>query len=456
MSVAIEDVLRQYTQSRCCDDFGAYTETVHGWPAMAHHRLWHERLTAGDPRLIIIAPPASAKTTHVGIAYSCWSIGRDPGIHIGYVTNSADLAEDRSVAVRNTLVENGIYREVFPSVRADASRSWGQAEWYVKREATSDPHPTFRAVGIEGSIIGYRIDLLIADDICTPENMATEHQREMVYRNFTAKLLPRLTPDGRVIVIMTRWHHDDLAARLIAQGWPVLHTPALGEDGESYWPEFWPLSKLLEKRRELGSREFETQYQGRPTPEIGNILRWFPTYERLPAMKFTLQRWDTAWSEKKGADYSACVTLGLGEDNQIYVLSAWRDRLEVPELIQAMRAVAEREKPTWVVVEETASALRVVEQVRKLTMLPIITDRQRLRVDKVARVNAAAPEFEAERVRFPVRWHRNYGSWVEEVIGECKQFPYGRHDDYVDALCCGVLDVIERADRSRPASYRIV
>ena len=442
MPVTLSDAVA-YALAKCQRHFGLYTEAVHRWPAMAHHKPWHEVLTSGQPRAIIIAPPASAKTTHVGIAYSAHSIGNDPNIHIGYVTNSADLAEDRSVAVRNTIAENDLFRAVFPGVQPDTKRGWGQAEWFVKRDNSSDPHPTFRAVGIEGSIIGYRIDLLIADDICTPENMATAHQREMVYRNFTAKLLTRLTPEGRVIVIMTRWHHDDLAARLIAQGWPVLHTPALDSDGNSYWPDFWPTAKLHGIKAEIGSREFESQYQGNPTAEVGNILQWFPTYEKVPKLRLKIHRWDTAWSERQTADYSAMVSLGLGEDNNVYVLSGWRDRLDIPELALAVQALAEREKPNMIVLEQAARAEEVVKAVKRATMLPIVAEPVKARMDKVARVNAAAPTFEAGRVLFPARWHHNYGPWVEDLIEECKQFPQGKHDDMVDALVGGVLRLIQ-------------
>lgn len=451
---------------RCRRDLAFYGEVVHGWRAMSHHVPWHRALQDKNlNHLLIIAPPASAKSSHVGVSFTAWSIGHRPDLHVGYATNSDLLSYTRSMAVRDTIERNEVYQAVFPNVRPNAARGWGQADWFVERPDLSDPHPTFRACGLFGSITGFRFDLLVVDDVCTQESVATQLQRDKTWEWFNQTLLTRMTPDGRVVVIMTRWHHDDLAAHLIEQGWPTLHTEAI-HDGESYWPEEWPLSKLLAIRdgelREdgsrkggIGSRAFESHYQGRPTAEVGNILKWFPTYDQVPPLKMKLQRWDTAFSDKQTADYSACVNLGVGQDNNIYVLSAWRDRLEIPELIQAMKALAEREKPDYTIVEETATALRVVEQVKKLTMLPIITDRQKMRVDKVARVNAAAPEFESGRVLFPARYHRNWGPWVEEVIEECKGFPFGAHDDYVDALCCGVLDVVERIDRQTPMRYRI-
>lgn len=445
----------KYLFARCRDDFSLYCRVVHGWPAMSHHRVWHKHICDQEQeRIIIVAPPASAKTTHVGVAFTSWMIGKNPGIHIGYVTNSAELAEAKSVTVRNTVAENTMYKLVFPHVVPDKWRSWGQAEWFVERDAASDPHPTFRAVGIEGGIIGYRLDLIIADDVCTLENMSTAHQRDIIFRSFVAKLLPRLTPHGRVIIINTRWHHDDLTARLELQGWPILHTPALDDEDKSYWPEYWTAEKLRSRREEIGSREFETQYQGRPTADVGNILKWFPTYDRLPELRETIHRWDTAWSAKQTADFSACVSLGVGVDNNIYVLSGWQDRLEVPELCEAMIALYELEKPDKIIVEQTASAERVVKSVKARTMLPIFTEPVPKRMDKTARVNAASPYFEAGRVLFPARYHRNYGPWVEELIEQAKQFPYAQHDDWVDALVGGVLRLV--GPRGRPKIGRWV
>lgn len=444
MPTKTEDALA-YALALCRRNLSLYAEAVHGWPAMAHHKPWQQALMdGGQGRLLIIAPPASAKTNHVGVAFTAWAVGNKPTLHVGYATNSDLLSYTRSMAVRDTIERSNLYHAIFPGVLPDPGRGWGQAEWFVKREDISDKDPTFRACGLFASITGFRFDLLIVDDVCTQESVQTQLQRDKTWDWFNQTLMTRMTPDGRVIVIMTRWHHDDLAGRLIEQGWPVLHTPALDVQGASYWPDLWSEAKLADIKREIGSRAFEGHYQGHPTAEVGNILQWFPEYSQVPVLKGKLHRWDTAWGETQTADYSAMVSLGLGEDNNIYVLSAWRDRLDVPELALAVQALAEREKPTMVVLEEAARAKEVVKAVKRACMVDITTEPVPQRMDKVARVNAAAPTFESGRVLFPARYHANYGPWVEELITECKQFPYGQHDDMVDALVGGVLRIMRR------------
>jgi predicted phage terminase large subunit-like protein len=116
--------------------------------------------------------------------------------------------------------------------------------------------------------------------------------------------------------------------------------------------------------------------------------------------------------------------------------------MDTPEVALAVQALAEREHPTMIVLEEAARAKEVVKAVKRATMLPITTEPVPARMDKVARVNAASPSFESGRILFPARYHANYGPWVEELITECKQFPYGQHDDMVDALVGGVLRLV--------------
>ncbi len=439
----------------CRDYLDVYGLLAHGYPCKAHHMRWVKAAT--DPkirRLLIICPPAGAKTEWMGVINSSWAIGNNPEIRIGYITHSDSLSTARSMAVRDRISEDAMYHAIFPGVRLNEKRGQAQERWFVMRK-DKGPHPTFRACGFEGSITGNRFDLLIVDDMCTLENTRTEEQRDKIEEYFNQTLMTRLSPNGKVIVIMTRWHHDDLAGRLLKKGtWWLIHTPAV-ENGVSYWPKEWPMWALNEKLDELGSRAFEGQYQGRPTAEIGNILQWFPEYNRVPPLKFTMHRWDTAWSEKQSADYSAMVSIGLGEDNHMYVLSAWRDRLETHDLIEAIPAIADRENPTYVVLEHTGQAERAAEQVRKQTRWPVILEKAKVGMDKTARVNAAAPLFEGGKVLFPARFHSNYGPWVGQLISECKEFPRGKDDDMVDALVGGVLNIDERLGRGRPESWDV-
>jgi len=420
-----------------------YGEFVHSWKAMSHHLRWIEALEDESiRRLMIIQPPASAKTSWVGVAYSGWRIGKKPTRHLGYVTYSDVVSFGRSTAVRDTLLTPR-YQLVFPGVEPDEGKGWSQAYWYVKRADTGDVHPTFRACGLLGSIIAFRFDELICDDLCTQGNTQTEYLRDQTWAWWQSTLMTRLTPDGRIIYIGTRWHEDDLPARLMEQGgWEVIHVPAL-EDGTSYWPEFWPTERLLAKKEEMGSDAFECQYQGRPVAVGGNIFRWFSTYSQKPAMRATVQFWDTAYSQKQGADYSACTTWGYDDQGFIDALGAFQDRLDFPELCQAVQALYERDKPNYVFAEAKASGMSVFQEIRRQTGIPIIPVDFKGRQDKIARANSVAPYFENGKVRFPEK----YSPWKDMLICQLKAFPRGKYDDLVDSAVGAIIEIVDRVAR---------
>ncbi len=203
------------------------------WPA-AHHELWVELLT--DPRLarlLIIAPPGHAKSTWCTCIYPAWRIGREPNINILLVSATAAQASLFSQTVRETLRGNPAYAEVFPDVTPDRARGWSQAAWYVVRDAAANKDATLAACGVGGPIVGRRADLILVDDPCNERTTATKAMRDKLWRWFRQTLLTRLRPDGRVIVIMTRWGQDDLAAKLIQSGdFAVCHLRALSEGPE--------------------------------------------------------------------------------------------------------------------------------------------------------------------------------------------------------------------------------
>ena len=420
-----------------------YGEFVHGYKAMPHHLEWIEALEDESiRRLLIIAPPASAKTEWVGVIYSAWKVGKNPNKHLGYITYSDVVSFGRSTAVRDTLLTPQ-YQMIFPGIRPDEGKGWSQSYWYVKRPEVGDPHPTFRACGLLSSIIAFRFDELICDDLCTQGNTQTRYLRDQSWAWWQSTLMTRLSPGGRVVYIGTRWHENDLPAHLMQQeGWKVIHIPAI-EDKKSYWPSFWPIKALLDKKEEMGSDAFQCQYQGAPVAAEGNVFRWFNTYTQKPAMRAVVQFWDTAYSSKQTADYSACTTWGYGDDGFIYCLGAYKDRLDFPELCEAVEALYEQDKPTYVFAEARASGMSVFQEIQQQTGLPIIAVNYADNKDKIARAAAVTPHFESGKVRFPEK----YSPWKAMLIDELKAFPRGEHDDLVDSSVGAILQIIDRIGR---------
>lgn len=209
----------------------------------AHHWLWLQLMCNRDTRrLLIIAPPESAKTTWVVQAYLGCSIGFWPEWPRLIAAVSGPVAEKRGLALR-TMVEGDEWRKTFPGVARAAGMKWEQLEWSLAPDGQARPgrlHPTVSACGTGGSVIGARAREAVADDLLDFDNTRTAHQRNLVdtwlHNSFLSRLLARV---GRAIVIGTVWHHDDSYARIKGLGnWVVCHVPLLSE-GEEVYANLW-------------------------------------------------------------------------------------------------------------------------------------------------------------------------------------------------------------------------
>ncbi len=228
--------MRQETATRPLTDvareeLGAFgTQVFDLWPA-AHHEVWVELLS--DPRLnrlLIIAPPGHAKSTWCTIIYPAWLVGRQPSVNILLVSATAAQARLFSAGVREAVVGSPAFADIFPGLAPDRKRGWGQNAWFVQRPPDSNKDATVAACGVGGPLIGRRADVIIVDDPCDQANTTTVARRDKLWQWFRQTLLTRLRPNGRVIVVMTRWHEDDLAARLIRSGeFAVCHLRALSD-----------------------------------------------------------------------------------------------------------------------------------------------------------------------------------------------------------------------------------
>ncbi|MDI6769750.1 MAG: hypothetical protein QMD04_08745 [Anaerolineales bacterium] len=222
----------------------------------AHHWLWlrllcDERIT----KLLIIAPPESAKTTWAISAYLGCRIGFWPEQSIIIGSVSGPVAEKRALGLR-AAVESAEWQATFPDIlpiKASKGAKWETNEWSLAPGGKPRPgrlHPTVAAYGTGGSVIGARADLVLADDLLDFDNSRTAHQRGLVETWLHTSLLSRLkSKTGRAIMIGTAWHTEDIYAKARREGnWVVCHIPLLS-DGELVYanltyPDTWPYEML--------------------------------------------------------------------------------------------------------------------------------------------------------------------------------------------------------------------
>jgi predicted phage terminase large subunit-like protein len=412
-------------------------------PAL-HHRLLCSELEAlargRFNRLMVLMPPGAGKTTYTSRLFPSWFYAFRPGSNIIASSHTAGLAMENSGFVQRIVRDNA---EVLG--------------YSLTNDAKDLRHPSsggaYLAVGTGGAISGFRADLAIIDDpIKSYDEAESLTLRDSTWTWFVSDLQSRLTPTGKVVLIATPFHMDDLMGRLlrIQEGqWRVLRLPAIAEEndalgraiGEPLWSDgpYGYGAKLLELRdqheREGRLRDWYGQYQGRPQPPEGNLFKPanMPIIEALPGMPYeTIRAWDLA-STAHG-DYTVGLKLVrcTGADySDGFIITDVRRIRDAPEAVERLvLSVAEADgHMTRVALPQDPgqAGLAQIAHFSKLLMGRALIS-ERMTGSKETRAYAVAAQCNVGRVsmlRAP---------WNSALVEELASFPSGLHDDQVDSL----------------------
>jgi len=436
----------------CQDNFLYFVQAV--WPDFicrkakerekwGHHQHIADELTniarGSKGRLIVNMPPRHTKSEFASFLYPAWYIGKFPKKKIMQVSHNAELAGRFGSKVRN-LIDSPEYKQIFGDVKLRED-SKAKGRWETNHGGE------YFAAGVGGSITGRGADLLIIDDPHTEQDSLSDSAMERAYDWYNSGPRQRLQPGGSILLVMTRWAQDDLTGRLLkgqsepkADKWKLIEFPAILESGNPVWPEYWSQEELEAVKASITPRNWNAQYMQDPVAEEGAIIKrdwWIPWKGQVPSLKHVIQSYDTAFSKKESADYSAITTWGVFEptegDTCLILLDAEKGRWDFPELKAVAFETYKYWEPESVVVEAKASGQSLIQELRRAG-IPVIDFVPSKGKDKHSRVNACAPVFESANVYFPEDAH-----FAEEVIEECAAFPFAQHDDYVDSMTQAVL-----------------
>ncbi len=403
------------------------------------------KVSSGElKRLIVTMPPRHGKSERVSRKFPAWHIGRNPDDEIILASYSVDLSRGFSRIARDTLSSNTGVFEVEVDRNNQSAESWG----------TSGHRGGLHAAGVGGPITGKGARIAIIDDpVKNAEEADSETMREKIWEWYTSTLYTRLTPDGRIVVVMTRWHEDDLVGRLLkkeadeikegvhkGERWTVINFPALAEkddylhrpEGEPLWPEQgFDKERMEQIRTDVGSRVFNALYQQRPTAAEGAMIKrdWWRYYTSDPErMKFDeiIQSWDCTFKDSDGSDYVVGQVWGR-RDADRYLLDQVRARMDINQTMDAIRNMSAKwPKARLKLIEEKANGAAIIQMLNKKIggLVPIVP-----KDSKISRVSTIVPDIEAHNVYLP-----EGKPWVQDFIEECAAFPKGAHDDMVDAM----------------------
>ena len=441
----IQELNTRKERSQSRKDFLAFTNSV--WPDFisgAHHRRiakLFEAVARGEKKRIIInLGPRHTKSEFASYLLPAWFLGQFPKKKIMQISNTGELAEGFGRKVRN-LVNSDEYRRIFPDVelRADSKAA---GRW------NTNFNGEYFAAGVCGTVTGRGADLLIIDDPHSEgEAVVAQHNPEIydkVFSWYSSGPRQRLQPQGAIVIVMTRWSMRDLTGQILEHSamnggdkWEVVEFPAILPSGKPLWPEFWPIEELEAVRNEIPAGKWQAQYQQQPTSEATAIIKreWWQEWKEKdpPKCDFLLMSMDTAFEKKTSADYSAIVIFGVwnnpedGDQPNLILLEAWRERLEFPDLKQRTLEFYKEWEPDGVIIEKKASGAPLIYELRRMG-IPVQEFTPSRGQDKITRLNAVADIFASGKVWAPLT------RWADEVINEIASFPAGRNDDFVDAV----------------------
>lgn len=466
---------RRQRRNQARESYLSYVEYVHrGRWLLSDHLIYVcteiERFiynTTGHPYdiLILQMPPQHGKSMSTTETLPSWFLGKWPQkkvIEVSY---------------------NETFAQKFGRRNREKIREYGQDLFNIALSKNKDSNEEFEldnniggmiSRGIMSGVTGNPANLIIIDDpIKNREEADSETTREKHWDEWQNSIKTRLAAGGKVIVIMTRWHEDDLAGRIIAneKNVTVINLPCEAEEndplgrsiGDALFPEIGKDKKWLTEFKDGylrdpnggGQRAWLALYQGRPSAQEGNMLKrhwwnyWKPKDVNLPPVTLKmpdgtlihkeaielpdnfdlmLQSWDMTFKDSDGTDF---VAGGIWAANyaRIFFLDCLYERLDFVKTIEAVLAMTQKwPKAITKLIEDKANGPAVISMLRQKVpgLIPIQPEGS-----KTSRASAVSPLIEAGDVYIP---HPMIAPWVNKFVDQCASFPNAANDDYVDQM----------------------
>jgi predicted phage terminase large subunit-like protein len=429
-------------------------------PATPYSHNWHidlicehlEAVTAGDiTRLVVNIPPRNTKSLCVTVMWPCWEWIRRPELRYLCCSYAASLSTKHSVD-RRRIIESEWYQANWPHVHLTSDQN-------QKTEYENTSRGVMVATSVGGTATGKGGNRVIVDDPVNPEEAYSEVKRVAAH-DYMDKTLPSRLDDKRrdaMIVVMQRLHADDSTGHLLSRDathrWTHVCIPAecrertevvfprsgrviVREPGDLLWPEREGAGELAALREEMGTRDFEAQYNQEPAPPEGAMFNpsWWRYYREVPEpLDEIIQSWDMTFKDRKQSDYVVGQVWGRKGASK-YLLDQVRARMDFPATQRAVVSLSAKWPQAHLkLIEDTANGPAVIASLKESVagIVPV-----KVKGSKAARAAAITPTVEAGNVYLPdVEQFPQHASWVGDFVHEHAVFTGdgSGHDDQVDA-----------------------
>jgi hypothetical protein len=405
-----------------------------------HHQVLFEhleRVEAGTlKRLMVIMPPRHSKSEICSIQFPSWLMGRNADRQIIEASYSLDLAADFGRQVRN-IVADPAFTNIFPDVLLSQD-SQSKSKWNTNRKGS------YNAVGVGGALTGKGAQFLIIDDpLKNRKDADSPLMRENLWNWYRSTARTRLSPEGAIVIVETRWHDDDLIGRILKEdpeGWTILHFPAIAEHdeafrarGEALWETQYSLANLLQTKADIGSYEWSSLYQGNPVNEENQEFsrEWFQYIEHRDTPRGNIRQFatiDSALTKRDTSDFTG-VTRNWVTVDDIWHIKSRRYRLNSKEIVDL---IFELHAEGFEIGIEEGAFTQAVEPFLRIAMndrqqYPRISLLKHGGVMKETRIRGLIGRYQARKI-----FH--FKDECDELEEELVRFPKSRHDDCSDSL----------------------
>lgn len=415
------------------------------WMVPHVHKPLCEFLQKPGLRKSIVLPRGFLKTTTCTTAYPIWRVIRDPNLRVLICQNRSDNAEKILQAIRMVFEKNILFQQLYPEIVPDFRKvRWSNRSAEVNRDA-GHPEATFEAAGVRTALTSRHYDVIIEDDIiaASKDDMTgieaipsrEEVDKAIGWHKLATSLLAN-PKDGEIINVGTRWAKYDVVEHILTEQkdyYEFFHLAAIDDKGVPVYPERFDLDTLGRIKADQGTYIFSTQYMNKPIDEDSMVFSpdWIKFYDVEPQNIHTYIIVDPAISEKRKADYSCVMCVGVDDQRNFYVLEYVRKRLNPSMLIDEIFNMAKRRDPHKVAIESVAyqqALAHFVEKERVSRGIPLRVEEVRPghKESKDLRIRGLQPI--AMRGSLYIKKHHT------ELYQEILDFPYGAHDDVIDTL----------------------
>lgn len=410
-----------------------------------HHEMIADRLMKLErgeiKRLMIFVPPRHGKSRLATEIFPTWYLGRNPKKEVITASNTEDLAKDFGRKARE-IVNEPLYKAIFGmSLKSDEKSS---SKWKTSGGGS------YTSVGIGGTITGRGAHLLCIDDpIKNAEDAQSVQFRNKQWDWYRSVAYTRLMKDASIIVILTRWHTDDIAGRLLEQQaegtgdkWEVLSLPAIAEkdeefrkEGEALWESEFSKKRILETKNIVGPYVFSSLYQQSPITSESQLFNdsWFKYRDASEVDALQTRNFltiDTAVSQASTSDFTGFCDNRVDAQNK-WNLRAWRERISPQDLLDKLFHLHQNIRYEKIGIEKTIYTQVIQpfleEEMRKRNQFLPIVELHHGRTAKEERIKWLVPRYSSGSI-----YHvRGRTSDLEE---ELLMFPKAKNDDVSDAV----------------------